>query len=125
MGSGSGSGGFYKYRCKYFYTHNCSNWVYVSNAPCASCLAEGRDDNTNMPAQAGNSPPREVKVPYLDQDGVLQYSLMEIIHVDQSGLYWQLRQQVTQPHMPMIPTTSDQPRAVFAASSGMPQQAHA
>lgn len=36
--SGSGSGGFYKYRCKYFYTHNCSNWVYVSNSPCATCL---------------------------------------------------------------------------------------
>lgn len=34
----SGSGGFYKYRCKYFYTHNCNNWVYVNNAPCAHCL---------------------------------------------------------------------------------------
>lgn len=34
----SGSGGFYKYRCKYFYTHNCTNWVYVNNAPCANCL---------------------------------------------------------------------------------------
>lgn len=38
MNGGSGSGGFYKYRCKYFYTYNCSNWVYVSNAPCANCL---------------------------------------------------------------------------------------
>ncbi|KAK3933646.1 hypothetical protein QBC46DRAFT_107294 [Diplogelasinospora grovesii] len=38
------SGGFYKYRCKYyFYTHNCPNWVWVNNAPCASCLADGRD----------------------------------------------------------------------------------
>lgn len=34
----SGAGGFYKYRCKYFYTHNCPNWVWVNNAPCASCL---------------------------------------------------------------------------------------
>lgn len=34
----SGSGGFYKYRCKYFYTHNCTNWVYVNNSPCANCL---------------------------------------------------------------------------------------
>lgn len=32
------SGGFYKYRCKYFYTHNCQNWVWVNNAPCATCL---------------------------------------------------------------------------------------
>lgn len=34
----SGSGGFYKYRCKYFYTHNCANWVWVNNTPCATCL---------------------------------------------------------------------------------------
>lgn len=34
----SGSGGFYKYRCKYFYTHNCQNWVWVNKAACASCL---------------------------------------------------------------------------------------
>jgi hypothetical protein len=40
----SGSGGFYKYRCRYFLTHNCPNWVWVHNAPCANCLAEGRDD---------------------------------------------------------------------------------
>lgn len=38
----SGSGGFYKYRCKYFYTHNCNNWVYVNNAPCANCLVSAR-----------------------------------------------------------------------------------
>ena len=34
----SGSGGYYKYRCKYWLTHNCSNWVWVNNAPCAHCL---------------------------------------------------------------------------------------
>ncbi|KAK3933498.1 hypothetical protein QBC46DRAFT_434149 [Diplogelasinospora grovesii] len=44
----SGSGGFYKYRCKYFYTHNCPNWVWVNNSPCASCLAEGRDADDNV-----------------------------------------------------------------------------
>ncbi|KAK3933815.1 hypothetical protein QBC46DRAFT_326000 [Diplogelasinospora grovesii] len=44
----SGSGGFYKYRCKYFYTHNCPNWVWANNAPCASCLAEGRDADDNV-----------------------------------------------------------------------------
>lgn len=32
------SGGFYKYRCKYFYTYNCPNWVWVSNSPCAPCV---------------------------------------------------------------------------------------
>ncbi|KAH0490507.1 hypothetical protein TgHK011_001974 [Trichoderma gracile] len=39
----SGSGGFYKYRCKNFYSHNCPNWVWVNNSPCATCIAEGRD----------------------------------------------------------------------------------
>lgn len=33
----SGSGGFYKYRCKYFLTHDCPNWVFVNYAPCADC----------------------------------------------------------------------------------------
>lgn len=34
----SGSGGFYKYRCKYFYTYNCPNWVYCNGHACAMCL---------------------------------------------------------------------------------------
>lgn len=34
----SGSGGFYKYRCKHFLTYNCNNWVYVNGAACACCL---------------------------------------------------------------------------------------
>ncbi|KAK0646327.1 hypothetical protein B0T16DRAFT_413188 [Cercophora newfieldiana] len=39
------SGGFYKYRCKYFYSRNCTNWVYVNGAPCAMCVADGRELN--------------------------------------------------------------------------------
>ncbi|KAI5921605.1 hypothetical protein F4810DRAFT_677814 [Camillea tinctor] len=47
----SGSGGFFRYRCKFFYKHNCPNWVYVNNSPCASCIESGReaserDDNS-------------------------------------------------------------------------------
>lgn len=34
----SGSGGFYKYRCKYFYTYNCPNWVYANGHACPMCL---------------------------------------------------------------------------------------
>jgi hypothetical protein len=37
----SSSGGFTKYRCKNFYTHDCQNWVWVNKAACASCLAAG------------------------------------------------------------------------------------
>lgn len=36
--SWSGSGGFYKYRCKFFNSHHCANWCYVKTSPCASCL---------------------------------------------------------------------------------------
>ncbi len=32
------SGGFYKYRCKYFLSHNCNRWVWVNNNPCPTCL---------------------------------------------------------------------------------------
>ncbi|KAK3371633.1 hypothetical protein B0T24DRAFT_629862 [Lasiosphaeria ovina] len=39
----SGSGGFYKYRCKYFITQNCQNWVWVNYATCACSLADGRE----------------------------------------------------------------------------------
>ena len=34
----SGSGGYYKYRCKYWLTFNCQSWVWINNAPCAHCL---------------------------------------------------------------------------------------
>jgi hypothetical protein len=34
----SGSGGYYKYRCKFWLTYNCPNWVWVNNALCAHCL---------------------------------------------------------------------------------------
>ncbi|KAF8453443.1 hypothetical protein BGX38DRAFT_1090628 [Terfezia claveryi] len=33
----SGSG-YYRFRCKNFYTHNCENWVWVNNSPCAECV---------------------------------------------------------------------------------------
>ncbi|KAH8757123.1 hypothetical protein BGZ57DRAFT_908759 [Hyaloscypha finlandica] len=34
----SGSGGYFKYRCKYWLTYYCSNWVWVNKTPCAHCL---------------------------------------------------------------------------------------
>ncbi|CAI4218150.1 unnamed protein product [Parascedosporium putredinis] len=39
----SGGGGFYKYRCKYFYSKSCQNWVYVNGEACMQCLADGCD----------------------------------------------------------------------------------
>lgn len=74
----------------------------------------------NQPAW--NASPRDIYVPFF-RDGVLQYSLMEIIATDQSGMYWQLRQKLNHPHV--VGTTSDQPRAVFATASALPQQTQA
>ena len=37
-GGGQPGGGFYKYRCKHFYTYECMNWVWVNHAACATCL---------------------------------------------------------------------------------------
>ncbi|KAI5849185.1 hypothetical protein BZA05DRAFT_402483 [Tricharina praecox] len=38
------SSGYFRYRCKNFYTHNCDNWVWVNNTACAECVAAGRDE---------------------------------------------------------------------------------
>ncbi|KAK3946243.1 hypothetical protein QBC46DRAFT_3005 [Diplogelasinospora grovesii] len=120
----SGSGGFYKYRCKYFYTHNCPNWVWVNNAPCASCLAEGRDadENVSNSTAAPSAPWRLGKEIYVPQvyDGTLQYTLMEIVATGESGNYWTLRHKVTQqPLVTQTMTTSDTPRAVYV-TTGVP-----
>ncbi|KHO01837.1 uncharacterized protein MAM_00838 [Metarhizium album ARSEF 1941] len=69
------SGGFYKYRCKYFYTHNCQNW------------AEGRDDETAP--TSGWMMSRDIAVPCV-QDGVLQYALMELVAPAVAGEEWYL-----------------------------------
>lgn len=43
MSNGGGQGGgYYKYRCKHFYTYNCMNWVWVNYAACATCLVRSR-----------------------------------------------------------------------------------
>lgn len=36
-GTMSDGGGYYKYRCKYFLTYNCQNWVYSTDTACAAC----------------------------------------------------------------------------------------
>lgn len=72
----SGTGGYYKYRCKYFYSHNCPHWVWVNYAPCAHCLAEGRDSDIAITSSSFRPSP-VVCVPALE-DGTLQYILMEI-----------------------------------------------
>ncbi|AEO71598.1 7e952ef6-2c31-4e97-8e91-ab519b523fa0 [Thermothielavioides terrestris] len=137
----SGTGGFYKYRCKYFYTHNCPNWVYCNGHACAMCLAEGREAADTEPAASAHAqgpsawqrphqhqqhPPTlaEICVPQAIH-GTLCYTIMEIIPTDDSspGAYWVLRQKAMEPRA--LPysniTTSDTPRPVMAAAA-MPMQ---
>ncbi|KAK4242154.1 hypothetical protein C8A03DRAFT_29578 [Achaetomium macrosporum] len=139
----SGSGGFYKYRCKYFYTYNCPNWVYCNGHACAMCLAEGREAVDKEPAmpphsqgstttwpsqhqhQQHTSPSTEICVPQAIH-GTLQYTVMEIVPTDETGpgAYWVLRRKA-QLESRVLPysnmTTSDTPRPVVT-SVGMPMQ---
>jgi len=91
----SGSGGYYKYRCKYWLTYNCPHWVWVNNAPCAHCLADGRDsDVAVMPGPFRIS--REVYVPQLE-NGSLHYTIMEIIAASDFDSGWAVKDLPTQP----------------------------
>ncbi|KAG6048448.1 hypothetical protein E4U39_007317, partial [Claviceps sp. Clav50 group G5] len=84
------SGGFYKYRCKYFYTHDCQNW------------AEGRDDEmAPVPVSMIN---RDISVPCV-HDGVLQYALMEVSAPTEPSDYWTVTDTAARPP-PAIPVMS-------------------
>ncbi|KAH8907328.1 hypothetical protein BR93DRAFT_968858 [Coniochaeta sp. PMI_546] len=107
----SGSGGFPKYRCKYFSTHGCDKWVLVMNAPCPYCVAAGRDA-LDLPAEQSFIRPREVCLPVVHQ-GTITYTIMDLVQTGQPGSYWALRRKTTQqPLMPTI-TTSDTPGIVL------------
>ncbi|KAL1842592.1 hypothetical protein VTJ49DRAFT_4772 [Mycothermus thermophilus] len=130
----SSSGGFYKYRCKNFYTHNCPNWVYCNGHACSMCLAEGRDAaESEAPVHAPSHHPRgpnasspytEICVPQAIH-GTIRYTIMEIVPADESspGAYWILRQKALEPRL--LPystvTTSATPRPIMTAV-GVPGQ---
>ncbi|KAK3371445.1 hypothetical protein B0T24DRAFT_680528 [Lasiosphaeria ovina] len=119
----SGSGGFYKYRCKYFLSNNCQNWVWVNYAACATCLAEGREGEelTKPGEQVDNAAPQpwrrspDILVPRA-HNGSLQYDSFEIVGHGESGNDWTLRlkggpqQVLTTTTM----TTHDTPQGIMA-----------
>ncbi|KAK2593398.1 hypothetical protein QQS21_008886 [Conoideocrella luteorostrata] len=112
------SGGFYKYRCKYFYTHNCENWVWVNNSPCATCLAEGRDDE-KVPGPVSMLS-RDINVPCV-HNGILQYTLMELVAPSEPGEHWTLRDKAARPP-PAVPVTSAMPVTTGIISAGFGEQ---
>jgi len=112
----SGSGGYYKYRCKYFFTHNCPHWVWVHNAPCAHCLADGRDsDVAVMPGPFRLS--REIFVPQLE-NGALQYIIMEIIATSDADSGWAVKAQPAQ----VFPTATGPSVVGLAVTDGLGRQ---
>ncbi|UKZ51462.1 hypothetical protein TrVGV298_005222 [Trichoderma virens] len=106
------SGGFYKYRCKNFYSHNCPNWVWVNNSPCATCIAEGRDaEEQLLPISTAS---RESIAPRI-RDDILQDTFMESAAPGDSGESWTLPNKGNG-----IVDDDQQPRTVTLASRTMP-----
>ncbi|TFA99436.1 hypothetical protein CCMA1212_008788 [Trichoderma ghanense] len=81
----SGSGGFYKYRCKNFYSHNCPNWVWVNNSPCATCIAEGRDAEEQLMSSTMVS---HGIVALRTRDDILHHAITEPMAPNDSGESW-------------------------------------
>jgi len=112
----SGSGGYYKYRCKYWLTYNCPHWVWVNNAPCAHCLADGRDEETVMPPTFRIS--REIYVPQFE-NGSLNYIMMGIIAASDFDSGWAVKT-APQQTIPVTTVPSTAPSTVsYQATSGI------
>lgn len=109
----SGSGGYYKYRCKYWLTYNCSNWVWVNNAPCAHCLvsiyqnagvvatfamliyvdqADGRDSDTDTVVRSSRCRlSREVYVPQVEDEPLHYILILEIVAAKDIDRRWAVK----------------------------------
>ncbi|KAL7934863.1 hypothetical protein V8C35DRAFT_279340 [Trichoderma chlorosporum] len=105
------SGGFYKYRCKNFYSHNCPNWVWVNNSPCATCIAEGKDVEGQSLSSSMTS--HEIVAPRI-RDDILQYTTMESAWPNDFGESWILHDKGHG-----IVDDDQQPQTVPMASSTM------
>ncbi|KAI1129878.1 hypothetical protein F5Y10DRAFT_143835 [Nemania abortiva] len=98
-----GGGGFYKFRCKYFLSHECPNWVYVNGSACASCSAQGRDIEPAASQAPRYSP--EVSIPVIEGGAVTRYEV-EQIPPNNFGYHWGVRPNVERPSQPQVPTTT-------------------
>ncbi|KAK4456383.1 hypothetical protein QBC42DRAFT_191181 [Cladorrhinum samala] len=103
------SGGYNKYRCKYWLTHDCPNWVFMNKHACGACLAEGREGGEGLPGQS------EIQIPQA-LGGNLEYTIMGLLPAEPGTYYTYLQKAVA----PRIPTsnvvTSDTPRPVVATT---------
>ncbi|OAR05846.1 hypothetical protein LLEC1_07537 [Akanthomyces lecanii] len=128
----SPGGGFYKYRCKYFLSHDCKNWVWVNDTPCSTCLvsgllffscpffsivliaassrkANGRDDEKYPTAAwAAWAASRDIMAPFVS-NGILQYAHMEVAVSEQGEESLIVRSKALRPP-PAVPVTTMMPR---------------
>ncbi|PKK48198.1 hypothetical protein CI102_6557 [Trichoderma harzianum] len=77
------SGGFYKYRCKNFYSHNCPNWVWVNNSPCATCIVNAEEQS--LPSSTACQV--DIVAPRI-RDDILQDTFMESVAPSDVGESW-------------------------------------
>ncbi|KAI8949900.1 hypothetical protein F4801DRAFT_382854 [Xylaria longipes] len=106
--SGGGGGGFYKFRCKYFYTHECPNWVYVNNTACASCSAQGRDLEPAASQTSNMEYPRQIEigVPH-GHEGAITYTFeIEIAPNEAAGNCLSVEYGADTQAQPQDPTTT-------------------
>ncbi|KAK4163010.1 hypothetical protein QBC43DRAFT_335755 [Cladorrhinum sp. PSN259] len=108
------SGGFNKFRCKYWLTHDCPNWVFMNGRACGACLAEGREAGEGLPGQT------EIQIPQ-GFNGSLQYIIMGLVPNERTGpnpgSYYTYFQKTTAPRtVPNYMVTSDTPRPIMTTS---------
>ncbi|KAI1187789.1 hypothetical protein F5B17DRAFT_398350 [Nemania serpens] len=103
----SGTGGYYRFRCKYFLSHDCQNWVYIRNGVCAECSAKGRGSEPAAPQASMMAYPTQICVPRVE-GGVLYYTVMEVETVQTNGVnsYWIVRYTADKPAQPQTPATT-------------------
>ncbi|KAI1199351.1 hypothetical protein F5X97DRAFT_341707 [Nemania serpens] len=103
----SGTGGYYRFRCRFFLTHNCQNWVYIRDAVCAECSAKGRDAQPAASQAPMMGYSTQICVPRVE-GGVLYYTLMEVETVQTNGVssYWIVRYAADKPAQTQAPATT-------------------
>ena len=113
------SGGYYKYHCKYWWTLNCENWVYVNGSPCAKCCAEGRENEQLPTAIESWRLSYDVSVPRME-GGAIHYTLMEVVNRSENSNDRVVRHKGRRPGMAMdigMQVTRTMPDVPMSAAS--------
>ncbi|KAI0469354.1 hypothetical protein F4859DRAFT_142763 [Xylaria cf. heliscus] len=99
-------GGFYKFRCKYFFTHECPNWVYVNNTACAECSAQGRDLEPAASQPPNMGYPRQISVPHVEEGALIYTLVVEILPNDATNNWGAVGYVTDNQAQTQVPTTT-------------------